>query len=162
MKQIILVFIILISNWTFSQNDSISLALEVYNRRFELSEPVLPDYPMFKGLELNAIWECLVTLEIMYHVKEDIDFTAVRTQIFDRLKQMATILANEGTFFYLSSGYDCYNSSTEKNKNYLITKELYQCVGDCRTSLGYSEGKDIVNKTTREIQNNIEIKKKIK
>ncbi|UOX33731.1 hypothetical protein LXD69_17065 [Flavobacterium sediminilitoris] len=129
--------------------------MEIYNRRFELSEPVLPDYPIFKGLELNAIWECLITLEITHHVKENIDFTAVRTQIFDRLKQMATILGNEGTFFYLENGYDSYNCIQEKNKDYLKTKELYQYIGECSLPTGYREGMEVFNKATREIQNKL-------
>ncbi|MFC4740725.1 hypothetical protein ACFO3U_12045 [Flavobacterium ponti] len=160
MKKIILFSIVLISNLTFSQNDSNSLALDIYNRRFELSKPlVLPDYPVFKDLQLNTIWECLNTLEIMYNVKEKIDFTDIRNQIFDRLKEMATILANEGTYFYLSNGFECYNWTLEKNKNYLETRELYKCIGDCSTSIGFREGIDILNKTTKSIQ---ESKKKIK
>ena len=159
MKQIILFFTILISNWTLSQNDSIPLALEVYNRRFDLSEPVLPNYLTFKGLQLNAIWECLITLEMMHHAKEDIDFTAVRHQIFDRLKQMATILGNEGTLFYLENGYDSYNWIQEKNKDYLKTKELYQYIGECSLPTGYREGKEVFNKSTREIQNKLAYQK---
>ena len=159
MKQIILVFTFLISNWALSKNDSIPLSLEVYNRRFDLSEPVLPNYLTFKDLKLNAIWECLITLEMMHHTKEDIDFTAVRNQIFDRLRQMATILGNEGTFFYLENGYDSYNSTQEKNKDYFKKKELYQCIGECTIPTGYSEGKEVFNKATREIQNKLAYQK---
>ena len=155
MKQFLLFFLILLSNIVFCQKDSLSFEMEIYNRRFELSEPVLPDYPIFKGLELNAIWECLITLEITHHVKEDIDFTEVRNQIFDRLKQMSSILAHEGIFLYLTSGLDCSYHATENNEKFKETKELNICVGDCVTSTGYSEGKEVFNKMTKSIQDKL-------
>lgn len=156
MKQIILVFTFLISNWALSQNDSISKLDQIYNRRFELSKPaVLPDYPMFKGLQLNAIWECLITLDIFYRIKEEIDFNNERKQIHERLREISAILAQEGIYLYLTSGLDCYYNSKEKNKNFNNTKELYLCVGDCVTSAGYSDGEEVFNKATKEIQNKL-------
>jgi hypothetical protein len=153
MKQIILFCIIFISNLGFSQNDSIPSVNDIYNRRFDLSEPlVLPDYPIFKGLELNAIWECLITLDIFQKIKEDIDFTNERNQIYKRLREMSTILKKEGIYLYLTNGLDCSDVSRERNQKFNETKELYLCIGDCTTVVGYAEGMEVFNKATRENQ----------
>lgn len=156
MKQSLFFILFLISNVTFSQKDSLSFEMEIYNRRFDLPKPTLPNYRMFEGVELNAIWECLIMLEIMHNIKEDIDFTDVRNQVFDRLKQMSSILAHEGIFLYLTSGLDCSYHAAENNKNFKETKELQICVGDCITPSGYSEGKEVFNKMTKSIQNTVQ------
>ncbi|WP_130735887.1 hypothetical protein [Flavobacterium sp. J27] len=156
MKLFLLFILFLISNITFSQKDSLSFEMEVYNRHFDLPKPILPEYRIFEGVQLNVIWECLITLEIMHHIKEDIDFTDVRNQVFDRLKQMSSILAHEGIFLYLTSGLDCSYHAAENNRNFKETKELQICVGDCITPSGYSEGKEIFNKMTKNIQNTLQ------
>ena len=155
MKQFLFFILFLISNVTFSQIDTLSFEMEIYNRRFDLPKPILPDYRMFEEVQLNTIWECLIMLEIMHHIKEDIDFTNVRSQVFDRLNQMSSILAHEGIFLYLTSGLDCSYHATENNKKFKETKELHICVGDCVTSAGYSEGKEVFNKMTKSIQDKL-------
>jgi hypothetical protein len=156
MKQIILVFIILISNWTFSQNDSISLANQIYAREFELSKPLdLPNYDSFKDLKINSIFSSLMFIEYVNRFKNNNEFANLKLKVFDRLKEMSLLLSEEGIFVHLTNGSDCSYNSEERNEKFNETKELYVCVGDCIITSGEREGMEVFNKATREIQNKL-------
>jgi len=155
MNKIFLVLFLLFINQTFCQNvvedSEEKIHHKIYSKCFENLKAIqeTESHNPLKIISFCSLLECVIGVEYSKDKKD------IQEAILKRALEITTLLYNEGTPIYLTSGMDSSYEAEKKNQNITDDNNLvYISVGECIVSRSLIKIQEAVNKETMKLINN--------
>lgn len=155
MNKIFLILFLFCLNQTFCQdkNDEPldNIYVKVFGKCFKNLKPIeeAKNIISLKSVSFCTLYQCVAGVEYTEEKKD------IQEAILNRALEITTLLYNEGTPIYLTSGMDSSNEAEKKNQNITDDNNLvYISIGECIVSRSLIKIQEAVNKETMKLINN--------